>query len=722
MESADFCLYDMMHNTNNTASPLPEIEYSDPSTQANIVHTLMENDTPIDPERDLFRHHRRLVEWVTALNGYIHPDVRVAHSADKGFHMVVASGKQIRAETRIVSCPMGATISVLNALDIAPFYSHGTKFPQAFLNNNISRPEMIQTFFLMEQYARGDDSWWAPYIKTLPSIPDVNDMQFESAEDAAWLEGTNLKAGFVTQTSKWQDLYTKGLRSLKVFGWARALNGTYTWELYRWAATMFGSRSFTSSVLDDTLPADQVRMSGRNGVPKSPPHVKNLFIEKFSVLLPMLDILNHWPVTPVEWQARSTFVGMQVLENYESCQELCNNYGPKDNEGLLLSYGFVIPNNYFDHVVIALKAPPGSPLATTRGWDRDERSHPEFKSFLLGPDHPSATAPWLESMPFSYDLLDSISVLCANDRELQTMFMAEKTLMSTSLGQHKSFADYRNVLASLSQLLRDCRARAERLRLTYPTNLQPQSAKQQAAKIYRDSQYSVFQTACVISEHVLVRACTGRTPDSQQTNVQVQRALGSHAYLTKPGELLTVFEMLEMLPEPQAASWHDKMQKIEGWLRKDRATSPLTDAPVMRAESENQNHMAASSRADITIIKMGFTVLLSTAYYEYERGTKLPSRLRQWLDQLSHWYPPSDDNWSFVPHEGPWAPGEEPPAALMLLLRANGNDPIWRPKMLCWGWNVMEEEGVALPADLVCMADSRESVEGEVAFRLYCKH
>ena len=102
---------------------------------------------------DIFQHHRKLVRWVTQENeGYLHPDVRIAHSQDKGFHMVVAEGKCIQALTRVTSSPMTATLSVLNALDITPFKCHGSKFPAPFLRNNVMRPELLQAFFLMDQY------------------------------------------------------------------------------------------------------------------------------------------------------------------------------------------------------------------------------------------------------------------------------------------------------------------------------------------------------------------------------------------------------------------------------------------------------------------------------------------------------------------------------------------------------------------------------------------
>ena len=93
---------------------------------------------------------------------------------------------------------------------------------------------------------------------------------------------------------------------------------------------MFGSRSFTSQVLSDTAPADQARPLGHN----HPRHeeLAHLFSDGFSVLLPLLDILNYRPGAQVEWQARYSYVGLQVLDEFGPGEEVCNNYGPRDNE------------------------------------------------------------------------------------------------------------------------------------------------------------------------------------------------------------------------------------------------------------------------------------------------------------------------------------------------------------------------------------------------------
>lgn len=113
--------------------------------------------------------------------------------------------------------------------------------------------------------------------------------------------------------------------------------------LFRWASTMFGSRSFTSQVLSNTLPADKARPMGH----LDPDHevLSNLFEDGFAVLLPLLDLLNYRPFSKVEWQAGLNEIGLQVLESFDGGQEVCNNYGPRDNEARKIVFNFFLEHS-----------------------------------------------------------------------------------------------------------------------------------------------------------------------------------------------------------------------------------------------------------------------------------------------------------------------------------------------------------------------------------------
>lgn len=429
-----------------------------------------------------------------------------------------------------------------------------------------------------------------------------------------------------------------------------------------------------------------------------------LFSHRFGVLLPLLDLLNHKPGAKVEWQARYSFIGLQILEPYGAGQELFNNYGPRDNEGLLLAYGFTIPENPFDHLVISIKPPPGSPLEATRTWKPDLRSDPERRCFIFNPQHPRSTAATvLETSLFSFDLLESISVLCANERELQTMFTRKETLMSYSLGEQNTFEDNRIVLATLSQLLRECSVRASRLRGTDPSNLSPPitpaSLKQANARIYRDSQLSIVETAVAVCQFILRSAmCEEPSPiilarlrveHPGPVFESVEQLVRRHGRLVLPSELLTPAAMLEML------------------------TAELS-TPLQKCLAALETHLRTTEEADGArdFSKSLFAVILAALYGDNGHGIKLPRRITARLKQLAEWYSPGSEAWAYVPTPGPWAPGEEPPPGLIKLLAAaaamSSSMPTefyvkrWlRPERVCWGWNVMEEEIVRVPTSIL---------------------
>lgn len=116
-------------------------------------------------------------------------------------------------------------------------------------------------------------------------------------------------------------------------------------EKYLTAATYISSRAFTSSLLSAVCKA---------ACNTSP----------YPILLPGVDSLNHARAHPVSWvfspsnkdtyndQEYTIGVVHHVLAGQG--QELLNNYGPKPNAELILGYGFSLPNNPEDTIVLKL--------------------------------------------------------------------------------------------------------------------------------------------------------------------------------------------------------------------------------------------------------------------------------------------------------------------------------------------------------------------------------
>lgn len=116
-------------------------------------------------------------------------------------------------------------------------------------------------------------------------------------------------------------------------------------ERYLTAATYISSRAFPSSLLSSTPTLVHA--------PSTHP-----------ILVPGVDSLNHARAHPVSClvtpgnEASSGVERLQVTLVHHPAvaqgQELFNNYGPKPNAELILGYGFSLPNNPDDSIVLKL--------------------------------------------------------------------------------------------------------------------------------------------------------------------------------------------------------------------------------------------------------------------------------------------------------------------------------------------------------------------------------
>jgi len=86
----------------------------------------------------------------------------------------------------------------------------------------------------------------------------------------------------------------------------------------------------------------------------------------FPVLFPGMDASNHSHSAKVDWTFDPGRFSLACTEGVAAGQQIYNNYGPKGNDELLLGYGFCIPNNLFDTVMLTLKPPPDELQQTLR--------------------------------------------------------------------------------------------------------------------------------------------------------------------------------------------------------------------------------------------------------------------------------------------------------------------------------------------------------------------
>lgn len=377
----------------------------------------------------------------------------------------------------------------------------------------------------------------------------------------------------------------------------------------------------------------------------------------------------------------------------------------------MLGYGFAVPDNPFDHYAVGFRVPPGSPLEEARQWRATQSSKASKKSktddsyryYVFNAEHPRAkTAHCLETSIFSPDLFDSISILSANFRELQSdRFRSSGTVLDMHPNDSTDGRGYRNLLHTLCQLRLECSSRSELLRANASrfkdgsTLATPR--KQQYAKIYRDSQLVILETAALLCRYCLLRAQKPPKEDrvlllsaaAAEEIPQISEAIANVNKLVHRTHsainFCTLFNFsaaVKLLPEKLASKVRD-------------AAEGLSKALGGKAHLSFPQPLAVY---DEMPEKIKLTVLLAVLRELHsKRSTMLPNRLKKWMKDLQTWYPFDDPFWN--------GPTDDFLPTLEMLMEAadrvipdtNGlvmNEVCCDPQMLCWGWNVQEEEGL----------------------------
>jgi len=293
----------------------------------------------------------QLRAWAAENGAHIHPSLTFIGD-DRGYGTSAYARDNIDPEETIVSCPFSLAITP----EIA---RHGIE--QLF---HLSPPDVSQwserqiicTYLMMhwvvdeldESLKHATYLRHGPYLRSLP--PDINLLTplYFSAAEFTLLKGTNLSGATVDRRHAWEAEWRicrdAILRCDAKYG------GRFSWERYLTASTYLSSRAFPSTLLSANPSISSSEIS-------------------HPVLLPIVDCLNHarghqvsWVVSPVRKTVSTP--GDHISDNLQinliirsptaAREQLFNNYGPKPNAELLLAYGFVIPDNPDDTIVLKL--------------------------------------------------------------------------------------------------------------------------------------------------------------------------------------------------------------------------------------------------------------------------------------------------------------------------------------------------------------------------------
>lgn len=365
---------------------------------------------------------------------------------------------------------------------------------------------------------------------------------------------------------------------------------------------------------------------------------------------------------------------------------------------VILGYGFAIDSNPFDSYIVGFSVPPGSPLEAARRQRRISCSSTETKDHqepmtkyhyqIFNPSHPaSKNATNLLRAVFSYDLLDAISILSANVRELDSdTFREQQTFMTTVSSERIG----RLTLNTAAQLLVECQAKAQHLRLTDPNrkNKEPVNRMQRYSKLYRDSQLRIVELAATVCKYCLD---LGRGLQPPGLPEQAFMDLVQRAPLT--GAKLFNFESL--LQE----FWGTLSEPIK--MITEAVCGAVSNGPITKASPPNVPRAKLEYMIILYIARSGRGSIINTP------------RSTAWIESMVKWYPISSTELC--------SPTEEFARVLETIMEAEADtdslhsaykeigdwvlqqsegewDEVWwDPEKLCWSWNVVDEEGVQIP-------------------------
>jgi hypothetical protein len=350
-----------------------------------------------------------LIDWGRLHRSNLHSNIEIYQDPVTGLSFRARSDHA--SGSTVVTSSHRISLSFLNAIEESGFHRHCEPFPVQFLKTlSEDDPNIIGHFFLVQQYLKREASFWWPYIRLLPQTDQPQSLGIPiwwPREDRRFLDGTNAEPPLQKRKQLWHAEWSKGIALLQdhFANWQ-----DYSFVLYQWAATIFGSRSFRASLtvqesmLQDPLTLDHVRK------------------DRFSVLLPVLDIGNHNGLNNIDWISDQEGLSLAVRKAVPAGEQIFNYYGNKSNSELLVAYGFTLPvkkGPSIDRDVVNLKLKPSSEALSLR---RSQTCHAvprvaeEEYTFMV---HKQAFRQ--SGLPdfsvFSDGLIDLIICMVANNRE-----------------------------------------------------------------------------------------------------------------------------------------------------------------------------------------------------------------------------------------------------------------------------------------------------------------
>lgn len=348
-----------------------------------------------------------LTSWACQHGAHLHPSVEIYNDDLTKFSLrVKQSASPLPADGAenfpAVSCPYTISLSYLNAIIGGPFAQDDEQttpsptFPPMFMDQ--LPPHVIGRFFLIHEYLKGRDSFWWPYIATLPQPEQISSWTlpaFWPEEDIDVLEGTNVHVAIREIQANIKLEFKQARKILKEMDFHNWQD--YSKMLYNWAFCIFTSRSFRPSL----ILSRPVKQKASSLLPA------DCELDDFSILQPLFDIANHKMTAGYKWDVASDPDACCLLcpDRYQAGEQVYNNYGLKSNSELLLGYGFILPETpelHNDYVHVRKRGASGT---------QDEAGDDKPKDFLIS----------LRPMSDPSSVLGNSRQLNANASQLHTL-------------------------------------------------------------------------------------------------------------------------------------------------------------------------------------------------------------------------------------------------------------------------------------------------------------
>ncbi|KAI9011009.1 hypothetical protein CLU79DRAFT_772295 [Phycomyces nitens] len=209
--------------------------------------------------------------------------------------------------------------------------------PRRFLITNkslvaIYGPHPLSTHQLLALHlvllCRDKGSWWEPYTTLLPSHFDTMPVKYPknlqkhlppSLTEQVAQQKNKIKEDFAMATKFFNDK-KQSLNSQEPI----------LYEEYEWAWLCVNTRCIHMNTADATAKGGNM------------------------ALAPMLDFLNHAWDAKIEskFNVQNQCFEIKTLVPYAPGEQVFINYGPHDNLAILKEYGFVVPDNVFNYILL----------------------------------------------------------------------------------------------------------------------------------------------------------------------------------------------------------------------------------------------------------------------------------------------------------------------------------------------------------------------------------